>query len=260
MKSGSPTQGSISTRPPTSKYGKSRPLTAKSTSSQRPPEPWKFGDDPLLDPMGAFRETHPITKEDIEAAIAFFTRGRQERAALALQSHNGKKDADPQSENSKEKDGASNQKTEKHSVVERTNLDKMKLNNVHAGPIRLGKEDIYYMIENSFPDMAAGGSKILKMIMSGKEEVSREQLVNLLVNRSVANPPFEEAFQFFHPEETQQITVSDLKKVVQIINPHHLVYKNDITELMKNFDRDLDGALSLDDFKRISINSKDLFS
>ncbi|KAJ1563724.1 hypothetical protein HK096_011328, partial [Nowakowskiella sp. JEL0078] len=160
---------SLIKRPLTSRT--SRPETSTSRHSNPDNQLWKFGDNPDKDPMKFERNSHPLTREDIDRALSFFARSRQDR-------HNEKSD---------DKEG--NERKDKY--VKNKDEDKPL-----KALTKIGKDDVWYMIERFFPDInSSSGNKALKVIMSGKEDVTKDQLINMLVNKRISNPPFEDAFQ-----------------------------------------------------------------
>ena len=53
--------------------------------------------------------------------------------------------------------------------------------------------------------------------------------------------------------ETGNIANSDLKELFQIFSPYSAVHREDLPTVMKTFDLDKDGKLSIEDFKRMSL-------
>ncbi|KAJ3038793.1 hypothetical protein HDV00_000281 [Rhizophlyctis rosea] len=101
-------------------------------------------------------------------------------------------------------------------------------------------------------------AKLVKNVIVGKEELSREGLMNLLVHRTLSFMPFDEAMQWFEPHSDSPfpgLTEADLRKVAMLLHPWGVVEKGDTKALLAAFDRDGDGVIGLDDFKRMSLDS-----
>ncbi|KND03809.1 uncharacterized protein SPPG_01265 [Spizellomyces punctatus DAOM BR117] len=101
----------------------------------------------------------------------------------------------------------------------------------------------------------ANKAKALKLVTNGKEEVTKEGLINLLLNRALISMPFDEAFQWFDPHtdtgSSPALTEADLRRLAAAMSPYGVAHRGDVKALLAHFDRDGDGVLGLEDFKRM---------
>ncbi|KAI8811155.1 hypothetical protein BJ742DRAFT_798416 [Cladochytrium replicatum] len=239
-------------------------------SSPRPHSPRKDSEHDHDLPRRAKYEP-AITREDVDNAMALLLRVRIEKlaathpAAVTLvtpsKDGGGNGNGDKEDNGSKKKTQTPGKGTAPESEKGGNGRYASRLPAPFAKILnntKIGKEDTWNMIERFFPETAAGGSKGLKTITAGKEEVSKDQLVNLLVNRAISShAPFDEAYQFFVDPEEGKISKESLKRIAKIISPYGLLHKGDISNLMNMFDRDEDGTIGLEDFKRMSLPQKD---
>ncbi|KAJ3196037.1 hypothetical protein HK101_010277 [Irineochytrium annulatum] len=115
---------------------------------------------------------------------------------------------------------------------------------------KITREDMKVAMEKYFPNMPP---KIHKLLFAGKEEVTRESLMMMLLTRGSSLDFFEEAFQLFEPNESGYIPDSSFKQLLREINTHHLPYKGNIAAIKARFDRDRDGEIGLEDFKKMNM-------
>ncbi|KAI8589560.1 hypothetical protein BDZ88DRAFT_417942 [Geranomyces variabilis] len=98
----------------------------------------------------------------------------------------------------------------------------------------------------------------MKLATTGKEEITRERLASLLLNRQPANMPFDEAFQWFDPHvdpssNTLVLNGADLRRIASAMSPYGMVHKGDVAALLAHFDVDGDGMIGLEDFKAMAV-------
>ncbi|KAJ3257889.1 hypothetical protein HK103_004180 [Boothiomyces macroporosus] len=116
--------------------------------------------------------------------------------------------------------------------------------------------DVKKFAEKYFSDLP---EEALNLISSWKEDVTKEQMSNLLLNKNLMSSPYEAAYKVYITNwqwmTTEEIKIGPktLKRLVRKLNPHHLPYKNDIKSLLKKYDADQDGHVGLEDFKRMTL-------
>ncbi|KAI9093472.1 hypothetical protein DFS34DRAFT_265660 [Phlyctochytrium arcticum] len=99
-------------------------------------------------------------------------------------------------------------------------------------------------------------TKALKAVSFGKEEVTRDGLMNLLLNKHLESLPFPDAFQWFDPHvEPGQVFLNeqDLRRISAAMSPYGIPHRGDVASLLARFDVDKDGVIGLGDFKRMAI-------
>ncbi|KAI9205635.1 uncharacterized protein BJ171DRAFT_580809 [Polychytrium aggregatum] len=96
--------------------------------------------------------------------------------------------------------------------------------------------------------------KVLKLLGTGREELTKEALTNMLLHKPLACVPFEDTFKIMEPSDTPT-TVSDetLVRLIKTMNPYGLPYKGDIKCILDKFDADKDGAINLRDFEKMDM-------
>ncbi|KAJ3275000.1 hypothetical protein HDV01_001506 [Terramyces sp. JEL0728] len=109
--------------------------------------------------------------------------------------------------------------------------------------------DVRRFAEKYFSDLP---DEALNLISSWKEDVTKEQMTNLLLNKTLMSSPYESAYKWMTTEE-MKIGPKSLKKLIKKLNPHNLPYKNDVKGILKKYDADQDGNIGLEDFKRMAI-------
>eukprot|EP00842_Homolaphlyctis_polyrhiza_P007048 jgi/Hompol1/932/HPOL_003401-RA len=92
-------------------------------------------------------------------------------------------------------------------------------------------------------------SEVEKMLSGWKEDITRDQLANMLLNRTMFATPWEEAMQAFDGFLDKKV----LKKLAGKLNRYGLPGKRDVEALLKKFDKDFDGKIGIEDFKRMVI-------
>jgi Ca2+-binding EF-hand superfamily protein len=97
-----------------------------------------------------------------------------------------------------------------------------------------------------FPDEA------MSLLNGWKEEVTKEQLIGLLLNRNLMSSPYETAYKWFSPENGV-LGKKELKGLAKRMNKYKLPNKRDTRNLLNAFDLDRDGVLGLEDFKRMGL-------
>jgi Ca2+-binding EF-hand superfamily protein len=142
---------------------------------------------------------------------------------------------------------------------------------------RITKEDIKQAFEKYFPNCP---SKVLKILQTGKEDVSKEALHIMLISRMCPTDYFEDAFQVprspkiytdfffvvqtitlrllrvlqvFEPNDEGFITDSTLNRLIKEINTYKMPYKNDLEAIKQKFDKDKDGMVNVEDFKKMNM-------
>ncbi|KAJ3090993.1 hypothetical protein HK102_001992 [Quaeritorhiza haematococci] len=118
----------------------------------------------------------------------------------------------------------------------------------HGDAKKVTTANVGKCLETYFPSLSS--TRLGKVLSTGKEEFTRDHLVNLLVTRAPASTPFQEGFQFFEPQEGV-IPEKTLMRLICLLNPHHLPYKGDMQLLLKTFDQNGDGVIDIEDFKRM---------
>lgn len=98
----------------------------------------------------------------------------------------------------------------------------------------------------------------MTLLNSWKEDVSKEQLESLLLNKTLMSSPYQNAFQvkpanqWFCPENGA-LSKSELRKFAARMNKYQMASKFDHRTLLRAFDFDKDGVIGLEDFKKITI-------
>ncbi|KAJ3190468.1 hypothetical protein HDU85_000766 [Gaertneriomyces sp. JEL0708] len=97
-----------------------------------------------------------------------------------------------------------------------------------------------------------------KFLLNGKEEMTKDGLSNLLLNRAVRVAGAEEGFSLFDPALSEGLAhpvlgFQELKRIAASMSPYGLPHKGDVEALLKAFDCDGDGAIGVDDFKRMTV-------
>ncbi|KAI8911292.1 hypothetical protein DFJ77DRAFT_93203 [Powellomyces hirtus] len=101
-------------------------------------------------------------------------------------------------------------------------------------------------------------AKAMKLATTGKEEITRERLMSLLLNKQHTNMPFDEAFQWFEPHgesssSNPTLNKEDLRRIAAAMSPYGMVHKGDVAALLAAFDVDKDGLIGLEDFKQMCV-------
>ncbi|KAJ3025603.1 hypothetical protein HK097_006651 [Rhizophlyctis rosea] len=125
-----------------------------------------------------------------------------------------------------------------------------------GGGVGGGQNDTDQSGGDIWKTVSAEKSKLVKSVVVGKEDVTREGLMNLLVHRSLAVVPFEEAMQWFdpHADNSTSLDESDLRKIAKLLNPRGVVEKGDVKALLSAFDKDGDGSIGPEDFKKMTLD------
>lgn len=114
---------------------------------------------------------------------------------------------------------------------------------------RITKEDVTRFVELYFPKhndkLPKNAAPLLKDL---QKEISKDALFTMLVRRPLKNPPFEDVFQVFEPND-DGISPDFLKKMIQKLSKMGLPQKGDQKKLLGIFDVDHDGHINLQDFK-----------
>ncbi|KAJ3216815.1 hypothetical protein HDU67_008901 [Dinochytrium kinnereticum] len=117
---------------------------------------------------------------------------------------------------------------------------------------KITKEDVKQGLERYFPSLSG---KLLKLFNAGKAEMSKDALVALLLSRSSTQDHFEDAFEMFEPGENGVILDSTFLQMTRELNKYNMPQKGDIAAIKSRFDRDKDGEISYEDFKRMNMRS-----
>ncbi|TPX32321.1 hypothetical protein SmJEL517_g04508 [Synchytrium microbalum] len=124
---------------------------------------------------------------------------------------------------------------------------------------KITPNDIKIKIEALQPNIKSmHGGKMAKLLFSSTEDVNREGLANLASslakndwnwNTSVGDGDIAtEALSFFQPAGGP-ITKTELKRLAAFFSPYGVPWKEDVSTLLKLFDKDGDGVIGIDDFK-----------
>jgi Ca2+-binding EF-hand superfamily protein len=94
-------------------------------------------------------------------------------------------------------------------------------------------------------------SKDYKFMMAGKNDISLQELFDILRYNELDDfDPIAEAFKYFDPERTGFIDLNRLREVFHGLGYGELSY-GDMQILVECADADLDGKISLEDFRRL---------
>lgn len=94
-------------------------------------------------------------------------------------------------------------------------------------------------------------SKDYKFLMAGKNEITLRELHDILKYNELEDfDPIAEAFSFFDPQNTGFVDLERLKEIFSLLGYEELSY-GDLQILVECADADLDGKISLEDFRRL---------
>ncbi|KAJ3405104.1 hypothetical protein HDV05_006768 [Chytridiales sp. JEL 0842] len=114
---------------------------------------------------------------------------------------------------------------------------------------KITKDDVKVAFETYFPNCP---NKILKILQGGKEELTKEALHVMLVSKPCSTDHFKDAYELFEPTDEGIIPDATLLRLIKEINPHKMPYKKDLEALKEKLDKNKDGVINIDDFKRMS--------
>lgn len=90
-----------------------------------------------------------------------------------------------------------------------------------------------------------------KFLMAGKNDISIKELYDILKYNELEDfDPIAEAFKFYDPEGTGFVDLNRLKEIFSLLGYEELT-SGDLQILIECADADLDGKISLDDFRRL---------
>ncbi|KAJ3287341.1 hypothetical protein HK104_008657 [Borealophlyctis nickersoniae] len=99
-------------------------------------------------------------------------------------------------------------------------------------------------------------SKAYKLVTSGKEEVTKEGLANLLLNRPLTSVYYDEAMQWLDPHGDPELSLTDtdLRRIAMLVSGDGRIHKGDVKAMLARFDKDGDGVIGLEDFKKMALH------
>eukprot|EP00358_Blepharisma_japonicum_P004376 CAMPEP_0202948454 /NCGR_PEP_ID=MMETSP1395-20130829/13408_1 /ASSEMBLY_ACC=CAM_ASM_000871 /TAXON_ID=5961 /ORGANISM="Blepharisma japonicum, Strain Stock R1072" /LENGTH=136 /DNA_ID=CAMNT_0049650529 /DNA_START=407 /DNA_END=817 /DNA_ORIENTATION=+ len=90
-----------------------------------------------------------------------------------------------------------------------------------------------------------------KFLMAGKNDISIRELHDILKYNELEDfDPIAEAFKFYDPEGTGYVDLERLREIFSLLGYEDLTY-GDLQILVECADADLDGKISLEDFRRL---------
>lgn len=90
-----------------------------------------------------------------------------------------------------------------------------------------------------------------KFLMAGKNDISIRELHDILKYNELEDfDPIAEAFKFYDPEGTGFVDLERLREIFSLLGYEDLTY-GDLQILVECADADLDGKISLEDFRRL---------
>ncbi|KAI8923969.1 hypothetical protein BC831DRAFT_468026 [Entophlyctis helioformis] len=117
---------------------------------------------------------------------------------------------------------------------------------------RIGGNDVRAFVDKYFGGTDALPEKAAKMVKEWKEDITKDQLCQLLLNRTMLSTPWDDAFDWFQPVNNS-LGRPELQQLARRINKHKMAGKRDVQLLLAKYDRDRDGQIGLEDFKRMSL-------
>mmetsp|Transcript_19606 Transcript_19606/g.3210 ORF Transcript_19606/g.3210 Transcript_19606/m.3210 type:complete len:140 (+) Transcript_19606:220-639(+) len=94
-------------------------------------------------------------------------------------------------------------------------------------------------------------SRDFKFLMAGKSDMSVRELFDILKYNELDDfDPIEEAFKFYDPGNTGFVDLERLREVFSMLGYGELSH-SDMQILVECADADLDGKISLEDFRRL---------
>ncbi|KAI8855091.1 hypothetical protein BC829DRAFT_379200 [Chytridium lagenaria] len=115
---------------------------------------------------------------------------------------------------------------------------------------KIAKDDVKQALDQFFPTLSG---RLLKLFNLGKAEMTKEALVALLLNRGSPQDHFDEVFEMFEPGENGAISDSTLLRITRELNKYTMPSKSDMAAIKNRFDRDKDGEIGYEDFKRMNM-------
>ena len=115
---------------------------------------------------------------------------------------------------------------------------------------RITKEDVKVFLESHFSKLS---SKHQKFVSQWKEDITKEALTNILLNKPISSIPFAEAMEWFNPDPNHGLDPIRMPFLFQSKSLDHVAAKTDYKALLERFDYDKDGKVELEDFKRMSL-------
>ncbi|KAJ3103488.1 hypothetical protein HDU97_010071 [Phlyctochytrium planicorne] len=117
---------------------------------------------------------------------------------------------------------------------------------------KVSKEDVKQALDKFFPNLSGD---MIKLFGAGKAEMTKEALVGLLLNRTSSQDHFEDTYEMFGPPENGHLPDSSLMQMIRELNKYGMPQKGDIAAIKARFDKDKDGEINLEDFKRMNMRS-----
>nr|KAJ3421694.1 hypothetical protein HK105_002630 [Polyrhizophydium stewartii] len=114
---------------------------------------------------------------------------------------------------------------------------------------RITPSDIRLFADKYFGDLPAGAQKLLG---EWKETATKDQLCNMLLNKNMASTPWDEAFEWFRPDGNA-LSPPQLRRLAASFSKYGMATKRADQILLARFDKDHDGKIGLEDFKRMSL-------
>ncbi|KAJ3305845.1 hypothetical protein HDV03_000954 [Kappamyces sp. JEL0829] len=94
----------------------------------------------------------------------------------------------------------------------------------------------------------------MTLLNSWKEEITREQLYQVLLNKTLMTSPYESAFKWFQIDNAP-LGKKELKKIARSVSSKKVTQKGDVKSILQKFDMDRDGLIGLEDFKRLALHT-----
>ncbi|KAI8895153.1 hypothetical protein BC833DRAFT_602305 [Globomyces pollinis-pini] len=111
-------------------------------------------------------------------------------------------------------------------------------------------DDVKRFMTEYFEDLPDEAYKLLE---DWKEPVTKEQMANMLLNRTNLSAPYEELWKWMRPSEDGKLHHKQLNALAGKVNSLKKPRKHDVWAILKRYDRDQDGYIGLSDFKRMSL-------
>lgn len=92
----------------------------------------------------------------------------------------------------------------------------------------------------------------ISFLNNWKSDVSLSQLVNVLNTKSLLAPaPYEQCLKWFLPDDNGNVGRNSIAKIIKKLVKYR--HKEDVDNILKEFDLDGDGVLGLDDVKKMGL-------
>ncbi|KAJ3378782.1 hypothetical protein HDU84_007309 [Entophlyctis sp. JEL0112] len=121
---------------------------------------------------------------------------------------------------------------------------------------RITQRDLHAFYARYFPvaEMPAKLAKYLVGSQAKEDTITREQLQSLLIGKQYDY--FQDSFQLVeHDEKAEVISEESLKRLVRRMDTKYgMMRRGDLAALRDRFDRDRDGAIGRDDWKKMGVS------